>query len=116
MNLPKSSRSATSFTFYDEDKAALDKIMREQGLTQSEAMRYALRNFVNPGGTSASDVKGRHHAPGYVADPTTDKKVFNILFSPGDVTLIEEIMTSLNVRKSEAIRTAVRVYAALLKK
>lgn len=40
----------------------------------------------------------------------------SVYLSPGDERFLKMIQEELGVRQSEAIRTAIRVYAALLKK
>ena len=44
------------------------------------------------------------------------KKNITIAVSPGDIKVIEEIKERLGVNMSEAVRTALRVYAAILKR
>lgn len=40
----------------------------------------------------------------------------SIQLAPGDLELLDVIQKRLGVKRSEAIRTAIRVYAAILKK
>lgn len=54
--------------------------------------------------------------PGISADPDKRKRSSNVQLSAGDQELLSFICESLHIRKGEAIRTAIRVYAALLKK
>lgn len=48
--------------------------------------------------------------------PSRQKKSISVEVAHGDMDALEVIMETLGVGQSEAIRTSIRVYAALLKK